>query len=390
MVAISLFPAEGTIIFPEYWSFLESERGVSDRVDWVDGEYSSDALTFDLPPVWQSRFLKATKVFDTSIGSLGAKHFFIRRRLKLQQKIAPSTEFLLAYFEQSDFDTRQSHLVVEFDHFWNSHWGTGIYTELAHEKKYDDLGLALLYRFSDHQLFRLYYTEVDFSRNERNENSDMFKKAPKVYGFSYRNVSDSDHDNSFLAFGARWESPLEQVGDVLYNPYRLERTQYYLQRFMGTEFDHKFLQWEDRTTFETLSAQKKSSTVRLLEFRKQKEQPSCRWGERCSRFWGLRWNQREWRIDFQEVLHQDWLPYLGFQWRLQQIHQWELSFDYVYHEGSGPTALRSSTDEDYDNNSRMNLAYEWLFIGGSLKLYFTCDLDHFSWEGGNGQFQWIF
>ncbi|MDC0980285.1 hypothetical protein OAQ84_00975 [Bdellovibrionales bacterium] len=164
--------------FPEYWGFQEDEMGLIGRVEWVDSEYTSDLLTYSISPEWEGSFQRSDHAFDATVGSLGAKHFFVRRRLKVREELLEKFNFQLTYFDHSDFDTHQKHLVAEFDTFWSNHWGVALYSELFYEKRRDDIGVALLFDSGEKQRIRLFYSATDFSRNERNENSDTFSQEP--------------------------------------------------------------------------------------------------------------------------------------------------------------------------------------------------------------------
>lgn len=391
VVALLLSPfASALSSFPEYWGFQEDEVNLIGRVDWVDSEYTSDALTFSIPPYWQSRFQGSNQAFDATIGSLGAKHFYLRRRLKVRQALAKKYNFQITYFEHSDFDFHQSHIIPEFDFFWDRNWGVAVYTELYYQKSRDDLGGALLYHTDGGQKFRLFYTATDFSRNERNEGTDSFAKAPLSYGLSSRWNSSREADLSFFHYGFRIEPEMQRDDPAKSSIYTMERSSIWYQIMLGTETNYDFFEVEGTQAKESTNGNVKEFAKVQAEYKRQRALIGCIWNRPCRAFWGLRYNQRDWKIGNEDVEHQDWLPHGGVQWLKPDHSIIELSFDVVYHHGEGPDNLRASTDENSALHSRTNFAYEWLFPGGSLKLYFTADLDRFSWEGGNGQFQLLF
>ena len=381
--------AIGIESFPEYWGFQEDEMGLIGRVDWVDSEYTSDRLTFTLPPTWESTFLKNDHAFTATIGSLGAKHFFVRRKLKVREELSKDLNFQLTYFDHSDFDTHQTHLVAEFDTFWNDHWGAAVYTELAYEKRKDDLGFAFLFDTGENHRVRLFYSATDFSRNERNENSDTFAKAPLSYGLMGRWHSTKKEDLSYFTYGFRLEPQMQIDDPIKITTYQLNRKYLFFQRLWGSakRYDYIELDWKDTEEVHTI----KRKLIRWqLTYKGTTSTNKCLSLHRCQVIYGLRIAQRHWEVNNEEIDHFDVLPQYGYQWLISHSSILETSWDISRHKASGPAELRSNNDEDEAYHSRMNLGYEWLFKTSSLKLYFTADLDHFSWEGGNGQFQLFF
>lgn len=73
--------------FEEYGYFSESEISEINRPSLLDSEYFSDIFTYRMPNSMHSSFLRSSRVYNLSIGSLSQTRFATQQRLKLDTKL---------------------------------------------------------------------------------------------------------------------------------------------------------------------------------------------------------------------------------------------------------------------------------------------------------------
>lgn len=195
---------------PEYRSFTESEPQDFQTFWEVNATYHSDAMTYVFLPEWQHRWLRQKRSFNMTFGSLSSKQFLMDRHIRLSETIASWLEFRVNYFDQKTFEDDQMHLYIEPVVWFKSWIGASIYFEPEFQKRNDNIGYSLLFKPWEESEIKLFYTDILFTRNDRNNLSDRFlTPLPKAFGLVARHVdADQFYELSFRSeLPVRWNYP---------------------------------------------------------------------------------------------------------------------------------------------------------------------------------------
>jgi hypothetical protein len=376
--------------FEEYGYFSESEINEVNTPLLLDSEYFSDILTYRMPFSMHANFLRSDRVFDLSIGSLSRSRFATQYRLKIDTKLNSALTFRLAYAEQKDFEQSINHSILELQYRLNSFLSLVGYTELKSEKKWNDIGTALLFDFEKNHSLRLYVAWMDFSFNKRTENNESDSRSSVAYGFVGRLLDDEN--SSFLEYYARVQSPLSR---------NLESGANYAHRdsklgVRGTQVlstADQQLHFDVSYKYRTEGIQQTGSTDRTNGFWRSHSFDSLLQYEYAHWTFGVLSVLRDWEINNEKIKAQTHSPHIWYDFNANKAdtNQFRVGYEVSFHSISGSADLRTPPDRNKDVEHRGNLRYTIYFNENAfLHLYFTADLDDQSWEGGNGTFQILF
>lgn len=400
----------GFEVFPEYQSLTFEQANDFSGLSSMDSEYQSDVLAFSQPLRWQRIFNQRSNVFDTTTGSISSDRFLFESRLKLEQDALQNTKFKIIYFQQGDYEYRSRHLIFEIEHLLFNGLSLSLYGEPETDKDEDDIGLASTFHWSDSHHLRLFYTATNFSKNNRNEQSDRYRVMPKSYGFKWWK-GHSDLQRAYYELNVRhdqhsiWEFP----DDV----YQLKYQKWYSDFFYDQpiDYEHRLM---IRLSYEVSDQSKEyldplrvnGNTIAEKEkvgLLMQYQLPSPIQNHRGDDILlGLNMTDRRWHINSQQIRQTTILPHINYYWnmggdsqpRYHPRYLWWIGIEVSFYNGSGPDLLRASTDKDRAIEGRSNIGYRIDFNEKTtFDLLFTFDLDRFgsgeTWEGGGASLQML-
>lgn len=386
-----LFSHSALAQFEEYGYFSESETDEVNTPLLIDSEYFSDMLTYRLPLSMHSTFLRSERVYDLTIGSLSRTRFATQHRLKLDSHLSDTLIFRLAYFEKKDLEQSINHFILELQYKLNSFMSVVGYTELKSEKKWNDVGSALLLHMNPDHTLRLYTTWIDFSFNKRNEDNQSDSRRPVAYGFVGR-ILNPNTTTSFLEYYGQVQTPLNRQQNSITN-YIYKNSKI---GFRGTQLfysEDQFLHFDASTTYRAEGVQQSGSTDSAFGLWRSHHIDVLLQYENSKWIYGLSSALRKWEIHSQNVDAQIFSPHIWYKHISQSLGKEDLRFGYEasFHTINGPSELRSPDNINNNLEHRGNMRYTIYFNDSAfLHLQLTADLDDFSWEGGNGTFQILF
>ncbi len=372
----------------------------------IDSEYQSDLEAYSESPLRRS-WLNAKNFFAVSAGSLSATQFDSRLQAQLATELSDRLEFRFHRLENENYEETLKASLLELAYRLDQEWWISAYGSLERFKKEDDVGFALIWRQRDAfasnpspdgaasvnsavlaQEFRLFATQVDFTRSERSDSGDTFTrgKAPWSFGYVYR----MPHLQTYL----RRESKTEWVSPTDDRRMTHEKTAWgYARR--DADRGQAIRLFADRLTqsLATISTGATRSWRRdrlEAEYRRRYAlETSNPKGSQIDV--GLSWVRREWENEVSSrMIHQQTSPLISWLengdtpgWEVSYGGTWFRAFEDL---SLGPAQLKSTAWE-----SRLNLRRHIHFERrGRLELALTFDLDgggeFGTFEGGHGQF----
>ena len=387
-------------ILPEYQHYSKDEQRDINGPYLIGSEYLSDQLTYQLPLDWHLDFLKNKKVFQYAAGSLNGTRFMTQNRVKLHGALLENLDFKLSYLDQAELDQARKSFNLEFDFKLTDWLSLSLYGEPSTIKSEDNMGGAIKFHFSVDHYFRLFYTLVHFSHNERHESDDRYLESPRSYGFVWRRLLPETKEYMEAVF--RRDQKLVHVFPASGREYSYENNYAHLRGRHLIDSQYAFLQWElvGKQGFEADNLNPSNpqpvtrwDTKKLSTLIQYKNEMS--WLDTL----GLRYSYQQWNSNQGHVIHNNFLPHLwvpfyrGDQGKL--MHNWRAGYEFTWHRGQGKESLRSLDDKNDFLEHRFNIRYEMIFSQSArFFLLFTFDLDEFgsgsTWEGGSAKFHWTF
>lgn len=375
----------------EYSQFSESESNILNSPLQIDSEYHSDMLTYRLPFSMASRFLKESKVFDITTGSLSGTRFATQQRLKIDQSLTTNLTLRLVYFDKEDFEQSHQLSLIELQYSLIDWLSVATYTNFASEKKHNDLGVALILTPESDMHLRLFATISDYSFNKRTELNEKDLETSKTFGLVARWLpldSTLREDSRFIEFFVSHQTPVKR-----YNFDNLSMYDFKEQKLgaLGrwSVFEKSFvnfdLSYKRRKEGFLEPANHQIWNSHFWDILLQFEDP--RWIVGVSNTW------RDWQNGSEGSQQRFLLPHVWLKWGHDQFSQetWRLGLEstWSYMRGSSVIMPPESILREFEH--RVNLRYSIHFNEkASLHLLLTGDIDDPSWEGGNGQFQIYF
>ena len=420
IVTISLLTvseASAFDIFPEFHTLTETEASALDQTSIIDSEYQSDVITYMRPSPWDAEFHAAPMAYDLTFGSFNNTHFLHYDRLKLRKSLLDTLEFRFTYFKERDFDTDQTHAILELVQKLSPRLSLSAYGQPSHYKRQNDLGIALLVHFSDTHELRIYNTWVDFTRTEHNDRTDTYVKGsePIAFGFTDRWYSPKDSTpGQFVETYVRYEPPVRW--DFRYDGYEYKYNKltvgtgsrlvlpWWPEIFLNTriQYSRKFEAFEpyavdspkepsslERSLFK--SAVSVELPARKIFGRQTVIEPGLGWFHRL-------WHDRENRsLDHRNLVANVWFKFQGPE-RVAGLHdEISLGYETTFFSSSGDRALAASELKAWAVEHRANLRYTFTFNNrAALAVTVSGDPDSLVrgsgglFEGGNGQFRVFF
>ncbi len=178
---------------------FNSEHDFSvNRVSKYDSEVESDYLTYkQIGCLTKSVLSDSSDFFCASAGSLSGKRFLIDSYLITNKQIGNSADFRFQWNKEQDFFVEKDNLSFEFIKSIAKKHSLGAFGMIDTQKANDDFGISYNYSFNNNSVLRVQAAAYDFSRNDRNENSDRFEQDPYVYSISF--VSKKQDQKFFIS-----------------------------------------------------------------------------------------------------------------------------------------------------------------------------------------------
>ena len=365
--------AYGFYLSPDYHFTSEQDfRGDYNPLR-IDTEYESDFATFWFRPDQLNEHNTQEKSFLTSIGSLGAKDFYVRQSLKLRAPLNEQLDFVLLHNLENDFESDVENFIVQFTAYdTNRRHGLSLIGDIGATKSENDFGAAYQYFAKSGRHYKVYYLAPQFAHNKRSYDTSRIRKQPQTYGLNFQYANSKNHIKFDLRFDQRaeWEFPDETTSFV----HEATLAQLFWLRNGQGDYRHStFLFYEN----------KKSGNITDAVTRKR-----VRWSEGVR---GPRYGINLW------LSHHDWQrtnDHLQATYIQPEVtryfNKWDVSLSASQGDASGSWGgekLPSRTDW------RANFSRNIMFAksSGSARLLFTFDVDELgsseSWEGGNVQLQ---
>ncbi|MBY0383585.1 hypothetical protein K2X05_00370 [bacterium] len=391
LLFLACFFEKSVAAFDEYLFFSQSEQQETNTSRLLDSEYFSDVLTYQMPWAMQSHFLKKDKVFDMSVGSLSGTRFMSQYRLKIDQEIAKDLTFRLIYAEKKDLELSRENLLMELQYRINNLISFAAYTQLESLKKENDLGVATIVHLAPELNLRLFATIVDFSFNKRTEDAEREIRSTKQYGAVLRWLP-AETSVDFLEIYATVQTPLERI-DLLQN-----KTYLFRETRAGTRGVYKLNENSQKINWDLSYRYFNESEVLPVSEAEQGLWRSQAWNawvqlENPKTIFGLATFFRNWHFNGNQMDQTYYLPHFWYKIDGDQNNEgtYRIGYEATFYDAAGAESLRSALNQGHRLEHRANLRYSIVFSErAQLHLQFSADLDHLSWEGGNGQFQVFF
>lgn len=382
---------------PEYRSLTELEpQDFQTSLDFLP-EYHSDLMTYVFLPEWQHRWLQKNYSFNMTFGSVSSKQFIVDRHLRLNHKAADWFEARVNYFDQQNLEDQQMHLYIE-PVVWFQKWiGVSGYFEPDYQKRNDNIGYALLLKPADDTEIKVFYTDILFTRNDRNNLSDrLLEPLPKAYGAVARKVNEQE----FYEAAVRVETPMKWNYPTSANLYQYYRT---MVQLMGSRQVNPTLRLSVRLMADRLNesitspseAWLRDRVLGTLQATIDRLGPNERW----SLIPGLHFAYRGYtagstgQATLAQILPQAWwvLPAFGEGEKEDTISiGWDI--DMFYRWATTPSVIWEQRNSGWEH--RLNFRYELKFgpnFSGSMMA--TFDINNITsgslhiFQGGCGQLQ---
>ncbi|OFZ18532.1 MAG: hypothetical protein A2Z20_08675 [Bdellovibrionales bacterium RBG_16_40_8] len=375
--------AKAISLHPEFTSLNEQEAKSFDDPSLVDGEYESDFLTYAPSLSQVSLYYSSPRAFIGSVGSLGAKQFFINEAFHAKFSLYTQVDFSITHFHKADFEDEFSGTILEFI-FWdvNHKNAFSVFGEPEFQKRSDDLGISYIRQIDLQKYLSVYIFYPEMSRNDRNIDTDRFRKRPVTLGTLFREV---DNIKKFREISLRYEEPTEWEFSDIKRLYKYDRLQFILTSRSAVESGYRNLQFEFERKHEKEEPTAPASTI--IDTALMRERYRAQWSRELQKIEaGLMWSKHIWRRNDESQSLESWQP---FFWtniivRDKNIYRFGYSFVSVDHDGKISTVKKVASKVDH----RFNLAWQYVpSVSTVLEVLLTFDGDRLArsdfWEGGN-------
>ncbi|MCM2278252.1 MAG: hypothetical protein NDJ89_09270 [Oligoflexia bacterium] len=405
---------------PEFQSLTETEQELDEGPWLFASEYSADVLSYRRPDEWQYQWLASRNAYDMAFGSVGAAHFVIDQRVKLQAELSEGVEFRFNYFQEKNRERDASHAMLEFA-FWPSRSGErklgfALYGEPELYKRNNDTGIALLFRPGPRHEIRAFNTFVDVTRLKRSDRLDNHVPPylPYSRGLVGRWWSDPERGSGeFFEYAFRydtrtqWTFPSEQYlyeyWNALGSIHGRKKLHDELALSLRVQFDRKHEARSATSALSslapdvaaTLGAMHRDRLFAVVRTELPRFGPQDRWRLTA----GIELANRSWKMDGGQVITRDLLPHAlldlpGFGSGLNE-DRWGLGWVMSWHRAFGPVELRDRLDKEPAVEQKLLLSYDFRFAKkASIVLLVTGDLDEAftrkSWDGGSARLRMNF
>lgn len=387
-----LFGTPAAAFFPEY-EHLTPPEATEILTPWlIDTEYQSDKLTYSLPLSWHHQWLATNNAFQYSAGSLGPKRFMTRGRMKLNKNISDRFFLQLAYVDRGGLENHRNAYIFELGYNFFNDLSLRLYGQPESRKSDGDVGLALEWKTSPQSRIRVYHTWVDFSYNERVEDSSRYIQAPRSYGVVWRSTGDTGDFQEWSLRHDTKSTRLFEQGNRLYGNQGLFLD---FKGRLGLGSPGDFFQYHSE--WARLFEQDTGNTDRGIS--QWHVDRASLWVQHANKanaipLYGLKVTHNHWRSNQGEVVHNNIMPHLWYtlfdSGTAELQHQGRLGYEVTWHEGRGPVGIRGINDADSAVEHRLNFRYQMAYSKSTRIIFLLSfdadDLEKAPWEGGNMQF----
>jgi hypothetical protein len=374
----------------EYSHFSDYEKNELNSSLKIDSEYFSDILTYRLPLAMESEFQRRDKIFDISVGSLSRTRFATQQRLKLDLPLTENLMFRFVHFKNEDLEKNHQVSLVELQYSLLPWLKAVTYGDFTSEKKHNDFGAAFIVNPHKDISVRTFATFSDFFFNKRTELNERDLELSKTFGVVSRWLPATDAA-SFLEVYSTFQTPLKRFNEDLQTQYEFSENRYgvlgrqrlYERAFLNFDVSYKRRKEGIQTSGTAIGdgIWQVHQWDTLLQFEDQ------RW------IFGLSNHWRDWQFNSEGSQQRFFLPHLWIKGGEDSFSQdvWRFGLEMTWAYLRGSQAIIPAADVIREFEYRANFRYSIRFNENALlHLQFTGDLDEFSWEGGNGQFQIYF
>jgi hypothetical protein len=409
LIAVCVLPAvSGAFeIMPEYRGISSGEEWALDEPMYIDAEYSSDFLTYQLPFDWEYDWIVSTQAFQFSSGSLAPRRFQIDSRLKVDQEVLPGLRIRFIHFLSDDLEDSITRNVLEMQYFPSPSWGMALYGEPSRYKKEDNAGFAFILRPSDGHELRMFATvmEMDHAKHEGggaySPDGSAFPMNVGITGRWHSNPASGSRD--YVTYSARWETPSDRT---ILSEYR----EHEYERLTATAAFQKGI-GSGRVLAGEVACDDKREESRIYRREGVEDRQWIR-ARVLSRFQcvfpiggrelvpAFAYQYRYWNSPDKDIVFRDYQPQLWCrfgEFGAPSFRQrWSLGYEMTCRVGTDTSDLYDEdAPETPKNEHRFNARYDMRFGSrGTMSLVFTFDADRFGggepWEGGNGQLSLVF
>ncbi|MFK8137050.1 MAG: hypothetical protein AB8E15_01705 [Bdellovibrionales bacterium] len=186
LLSVSVFSNQEKI------GFSESNFVTSNPFDKMDTEYDADILSFEASPREELELLFLESYFATNVGSISSNQFYRDESVVLRKEISDAHTISIERFLISDFDRQSEMTWLEWQRTYSQTFSFGLFGELAHEKRENDIGFVATWSPKPHLSHQMRYLLPDYSRNKRNDLTDNFTsdKSPNYISYSFLREAD--------------------------------------------------------------------------------------------------------------------------------------------------------------------------------------------------------
>jgi hypothetical protein len=376
--------AQAYLTDSEYHGATEPRQLLLDSHSHWDSEAASDFITYQRALEWDEAWLRSSKVFDLTIGSISSKQFLTYQRLKLHHQLTERLELRLKWLEARDFEQDRVALPLELRYRLGERFSLGLFGQPSLYKSEDDIGVTAAFRPRPEKEIQLAALWADFQRNKRNLDADRWSSPPRAYTLTSTFLRQN---SGFRRFEAHYEPcSVRELNGAATQTLCYQMLSLSGHRILGLNSSIGYRLQADRAIHEdhtaTLTRQRQRS-LNQIEFG---------WYEGPYQLKpGVNFQYRETRHNGDLEITRDVTPTFWFvfpettkQWGR---HTWSLGYDASVFDRDS-TLQRGRRDFEQRGNLKSSMKFS---KAGELALLFTFDLDRFgsgeTWEGGAGQFR---
>lgn len=406
---ILLAVASSPFAFEEYPEFRGVTAKESDGFDdpvHIDGEYTSDYVTYQKPLDWEYDWLINKQGLDASLGSLAPKRFLYATRLKIDQALFWALRFRFIYLTERDLLQDETHYVWELICAPHPRWAASVWVDPSLFKKEDAVGLSFTWNFSPFHELRTFahLLELDNARRDEGPYTPDGQPLPASLGLVGRAHSDPDSGRrEFIEYALRFEPEAERLSksDMFRHNYWKLFGSLFFQKQIG-QSSHVAARAQYDQKYERLRPYREESEVVDEEWTRSRfmSQIECRVpASRTELRPALAYFLHQWDTPAGDIVLRDIVPQLWFSFpeigegTLRQ--RWRCGYEMTYRFASDDSEILGKPIDDTRDDHRLNVRWDLAFRDyGLISLLFTFDGDMFmtgeTWEGGNAQVKFLF
>ncbi len=465
-------PAQAFQLEGEWYSFEPGEALAFDTPQKLGSEYSSDYLTYLKPLKWQGVWLRnATGIgtgtgtdtdigngtgtgsgnaYELSVGSVSSYEFQLDQRLQVARALTDNLGVRLTWYEDRNLEQNFSGYWLTLSYRLTPRFSVLGFGQLEHEKKENDVGMAIEFRPSAAAVVRVSRVFPDFDLNQRNRAADRWVKGhhPTVYSLRYSqwlgqgaagviggnsginalessgpkgslgaktNFSASSRDSAssadFIDSWIRWEPELISQQPTVSQYYTHSRWAAQSLGVMSWGSARHSLEWrffvdhkiEKQKNYDASNRSRSHGSLGVSDSGSRRRVFLTLADEFLVGALAVRPGINVFLRDYTRKLVKahtvDLLPNFWVMlpeiYKKDLISQWAIGIDSTWYKIKSDLDFGLPETQAAESEQRLNIRYDVKFSRQSqLGLLFTFDLDRLAtseaWEGGGGQFSMVF